>query len=179
MLLRFTCDEVIAMWPCFMKAPCALSKKLTWGQDCEVELTKDEAHEAYGALRSVGARPTAIRENKRGTRQAMSEEHLFQKTYPQFWLVDDMDLVEGPFASKEEAEAFQKEENLDGNIMEEGKTIQLDREPEGVEDQCAFTCKTPVVTLSVYDESDARDLPMSEEVARELYEALGKFFGSS
>ena len=109
----------------------------------------------------------------------MSEEHLFQKTYPQFWLVDDMDLVEGPFASKEEAEAFQKEENLDGNIMEEGKTIQLDREPEGVEDQCAFTCKTPVVTLSVYDESDARDLPMSEEVARELYEALGKFFGSS
>ena len=57
MRVHFTCDEVLAMWPCFVTAPCALQKKLWWNQECEVELTAEEALEALEALQKVGARP--------------------------------------------------------------------------------------------------------------------------
>lgn len=57
MRVYFTCDEVLAMWPCFVAAPCALQKKLWWNQDCDVELTREEAQEALQALESTGARP--------------------------------------------------------------------------------------------------------------------------
>jgi len=133
---------------------------------------------AFGLIRAMaddleaGLSVAAPQENGDASSEE-GEQTLFVKAYSQFWVTVFDQESEGPFASREDAQAYLDKTEEAELVNLESTILMLSREPEDIRCSCMFTGKPSMLTLTVADE----DFPMAEEVARELYGALGKLFG--